>query len=205
MTSHIGDFAVRNPKTDSLSALAHDLLAEATEYTPLTPESLLFFCQSKLKEMDKAISLKMAGQKNFVALQGEITKIQGDLKSLQKQEGADKDVAFDDPVARQNLDKELDTAIQHAQESGDTTLAASLIKVKAVLDGGGDDKVLIGEIKEMNSMLDGCSASCRSGAEVSMIELQSLVSQRATALQLTTGMMNSINEGTKSIAANIGR
>lgn len=46
--------------------------------------------------------------------------------------------------------------------------------------------------------------STKSGAEVSMIELQSVVSKRATALQLTTNMMASINDGTKSIADNIG-
>ena len=42
-------------------------------------------------------------------------------------------------------------------------------------------------------------------AEVSMIDLQSLVSKRATALQLTTGMMRSINDSTKTVAGNIGR
>ncbi len=38
-----------------------------------------------------------------------------------------------------------------------------------------------------------------------MVELQSTVSQRATAAQLTTGMMGSINDGTKTVAGNIGR
>lgn len=49
------------------------------------------------------------------------------------------------------------------------------------------------------------STGARSGAELSMIELQSLTAKRATALQLTTGMMNSINSSTKTIAGNIGR
>ncbi len=44
-----------------------------------------------------------------------------------------------------------------------------------------------------------------SGAEISMIELQSLVSKRATDLQLTTGMMSALNDDTKKIAGNIGR
>ena len=53
--------------------------------------------------------------------------------------------------------------------------------------------------------LDQVTGGFHSGAESSMIELQSLVSRRSTALQLTTGMMNAINEGTKRIAGNIGR
>jgi hypothetical protein len=43
-----------------------------------------------------------------------------------------------------------------------------------------------------------------SGAEVSMIQLQSLVAKRATALQLTTGLLQSLNDGTHTIAGNIG-
>ena len=44
-----------------------------------------------------------------------------------------------------------------------------------------------------------------SNSELNMIGLQSVVSQRATAIQLTTGMMNSINDGEKKVAKNIGR
>ncbi len=45
----------------------------------------------------------------------------------------------------------------------------------------------------------------KSGAELNMIEIQSHVSKRATALQLNTQMMNSINESTKGVEKNIGR
>ena len=42
-----------------------------------------------------------------------------------------------------------------------------------------------------------------SGAEVSMIELQSLVAKRAVALQLTSGVLNALHELTKAAANNI--
>jgi hypothetical protein len=45
----------------------------------------------------------------------------------------------------------------------------------------------------------------RHGAEVNMIEVQSLVSQRAMAIQTTTGLIRSINDSTKTVAGNIGR
>lgn len=41
------------------------------------------------------------------------------------------------------------------------------------------------------------------GGELSMIQLQSLVSQRSTWLQLTTSMMNALNSSNKSITGNI--
>jgi hypothetical protein len=43
----------------------------------------------------------------------------------------------------------------------------------------------------------------RSGAEVSMTELQDLQSKRQTQLQLTTGMLEAQREGTKVVAGNI--
>lgn len=46
--------------------------------------------------------------------------------------------------------------------------------------------------------------STSGGAEVSMIELQSLVSQRQVAVEMTTNLIGSLNESTKSIAGNIG-
>ena len=53
--------------------------------------------------------------------------------------------------------------------------------------------------------LDTVSGGFQRDAEVAMIQLQSLVSKRATALQLTTGMMRSINDSTNTVAGNIGR
>jgi hypothetical protein len=42
-------------------------------------------------------------------------------------------------------------------------------------------------------------------AEINMIHLQSIMSQRQTAVQLTTGMLAKYDEGIKSVIANIGR
>jgi hypothetical protein len=41
------------------------------------------------------------------------------------------------------------------------------------------------------------------GAELNMIEIQSLISKRATALQLTTAMLNSMNETQRKVAGNL--
>jgi hypothetical protein len=43
------------------------------------------------------------------------------------------------------------------------------------------------------------------GSEMSMIQLQSTVSQRGTTLQLTGNMIRSINDSSKTVAGNIGR
>jgi hypothetical protein len=38
-----------------------------------------------------------------------------------------------------------------------------------------------------------------------MIKLQEIVSQRQLAIQITTQMMQALNEGAKQVAANLGR
>ncbi len=67
---------------------------------------------------------------------------------------------------------------------------------------GSTTVVNLGEIKDMSSMLDSALTSCRGSAEVSMIEMQSLISQRAQIINLTTNMLNGVNEGMKNIVAN---
>ena len=47
-------------------------------------------------------------------------------------------------------------------------------------------------------------AALAAGAESSMMELQSSMSQRATALQLTTSMQQTLNDSMHKVAGNLG-
>jgi hypothetical protein len=174
------------------------------DYTALTPESLLLFCQQRLKTMDEAIGLKMAGQKSLVALQSKVSEIQATLKEYNAV-GGDNEGAFNDKDKIKAVDEKLDAAITLAQACGDNDLVKILDSVRAKLHGGKDNLVNIGEIKDMTSMLDNALSTCRGSAEVSMIEMQSLISQRGQIIQLTTNMMNVVNESTKAIISNYGR
>lgn len=171
-----------------------------SDYVPLTPEGLLLFCQSKLRSMDEAIGKKMAGQEALVKTQQDVTNIQIAIKEANSGQG------FADEKIVINITKMIDEAIGSARARGDDpALIKNLTAVRNKLNAGGDGTVTPDEAKEMGTMLDSTLAACRSGAELSMIDLQSLVARRATALQLVTGMMNSLNEGSKAIAGNIGR
>lgn len=175
------------------------------DYVPLTAEGILFFCQSRLHEMDKSIRTKMAGQEKLVALQSEIGEIQSALRAANVKGDGDK-VAFDDKATVDKLFIMFDSAIAHATECGNDSAAKMLKNMKEKLrPEGGDNLVDPTEVKDICSTLDKASGACATGAELSMIELQSIVSKRATTLQLTTGLMSSINEAAKSIAANMGR
>jgi hypothetical protein len=59
-------------------------------------------------------------------------------------------------------------------------------------------KAITGDIHSMVEEVSG-------NAEINMIHLQSIMSQRQTAVQLTTGMLAKYDEGIKSVIGNIGR
>lgn len=202
--------AYSDTMTAHASAAGHAALTGYRGYVPLSPEGLLFFCQSQLRTLDDSIQKQMVGQSGLVALEAKVNEVEGTLKGLGAggNSGDDK-IAFDDPDKVKQVDDKLNEAIDAATQAGDGDLADRLKNVKTMLhagkDGQTDNKVTKEDIKEMCSALDTATANCRSGAEINMIGLQSLISKRATMLQLTTGMMNSMNEGSKNIAGNVGR
>ncbi len=198
----------------------------------LSVDSLLFFCQSRLNNLDTQIRSHMDGQKANIALQTALSKLQSLLPKGAMEE---KDAAAN----KKGLDLAMD-AIKEAKAAamiaGDKSTYDALCKLQGGLcgskgDAGGpaesawglppdqaaavnlrndqryeraDGVVDKGEADGWVKDVEGMLANSRSNNEMSMISIQSLVSQRATALQLTTNMLNSMNESLKSIAANTG-
>jgi hypothetical protein len=180
----------------------HSLVIKNLPDAGLSPEGLLLFCQSQLGDLDQKIQQGMTQQKKMVALQNSI----GNIKSLLTEVGLrGKEVVKLTPQQKEDITKAFDQAIKEAKSMGDSDAAKAIESAKSqfLLD----DNFFVGgdETKAMNDALDTAVGSARSGAELQMIELQGLMSKRATALQLTTNMLNSVNEGAKSIAGNIGR
>ncbi len=60
------------------------------------------------------------------------------------------------------------------------------------------------EIAGYVSQAQGISSSINSSSELSMINLQSLMSQRQTAIQLTTNLVQSLNDADQKVVGNIG-
>ena len=58
---------------------------------------------------------------------------------------------------------------------------------------------------ELDVVVGGSSSLHSSNSDLKMIELQSLVSNRATQLQLVTDMMGTLNDSNKAVASNIGK
>jgi hypothetical protein len=204
----------KNVDTDSINAARSDAttaallytpqaLSAPPDYVPLTPEGLLVYCQQQLQLIDHDIQDKMDGQNALVVAQNKTTDFENALKSMTPN-GVGV-TAINDPKQLQTLNTSLDEAISAAKAANNTDLSDALGKVKGVLNGDNNDSLVTSdEVKQMNSMLDSALTASHSTTDTAMIALQADVSKRATVLQLTTGMMNSMDDASKAIAGNIG-
>ncbi|MBX3229378.1 MAG: hypothetical protein KIT84_17830 [Labilithrix sp.] len=75
----------------------------------------------------------------------------------------------------------------------------------SVANVGGRNRVNADELKAQVKPLGDISEELGKTAELEMIILQQLVSQRQQAISMTTNMMNKCSQGTEAIAGNIGR
>jgi hypothetical protein len=168
----------------------------------LSPEGLMIFCQTQLRDLDEKIQGGMASQKKMVDLQNKIGVLKSDLAHVGLVGEAHITMSQEQ---KDSLNGKFDEAYAMAQSLGNQEAMTAIKNAKDAFNLGGDLEAGEKETKVIMDALDSAAGSARSGAELQMIELQGLMSKRATALQLTTNMLNSMNESLKNIAGNVGR
>jgi hypothetical protein len=68
----------------------------------------------------------------------------------------------------------------------------------------GDNTLDNTEMQTFITKLQGCASDLNSSSELQMIQLQSLMSERQTAIQLTTNLVQSLGDQYKKIVENVG-
>ena len=215
-TSHVNlqfppDFALTPPESQADSVTATGGSATLS-YANLSPEALLVYCQTQLTQTDTQIQSLMATQTGSNHDQDTINTALG---VLTKYAGGcmDSDGSKNRPSV-QAMQDALQTAIDHL--GGPNTPAGG--KLEDVLKGfqatgiaadgsdaqGDGFQISADEMTGFIGDVKSAQTDLGSGAELNMINLQSMVSQRQTFVQLTTNMMQSIDQGAKDIVGNIG-
>jgi hypothetical protein len=161
----------------------------------LTPDAMLVYCQSRLAGINDQCREIMTRQEKNAKTQAAL----GDLLSAlyNHQEG------YDDPGIQQKLEAAYERAIEAVGR--DTPLGTKLAKDRTEwLCAGNDPNVLKEEMGSLINATKNHQSQLNSDAEIDMIRLQSLLSQRQTAIQLTTNIVQSLNDQANKIVANIG-
>lgn len=173
----------------------------------LTPEALLTYVETQLRSVDGDIRKRLEGQQDLIARK----KLLGDIESALANGGANKQQIADayqaaidalpegDPL-RARLEAGLAKALQLG-ESGQLPFPLNSKEVVGQLSAALNADLCKGLEASLKNELSDLNA----GSELNMIEVQSLMSQRATAVQLGTGMLQKINSTLENIANNIGR
>jgi len=194
------------PPAGQLSAI----LTQEESLTHMTPDTILFFCQSRLRSLDRAITEKLNEQRHLTsnkvlnAVKAAVTKCtenninkDGNYEITGPNYASvveNIDAALADPTLSAEHRKKLEGARNAFMKGGSNDV-----------DFNGSEKggaVTKDELKQITETCDDAIKAKSSEAELNMISIQSLMSQRQTAVQLTTNMMAAINDSLKAIAAN---
>jgi hypothetical protein len=211
----------QSAKAEALFASAPLQATEATGDTTFafSPESLLYYCSSRLESIDTQIDRYFKDQQAKNRASKELSDVQGILgrASYQKAGG---EMNAEDLLIHTSESNELLQLYRNAQTPEGKQAAAEAFKIRSGRDisdyaNGGmvtpeqidaskhniaahDASQWAHHIEDVKSK----AAEISKSAELNMIQLQSLVSQRQLAVQLTTQLMQSVHESMKGIAAN---
>lgn len=186
---------------NSVSPTYDPNIAGTDGFQSLTGESLLMYCESRLNSLDSEVNSRIGDQKSAL----------GRRQAIQTAEQVFKKYGDHGPVNQQQWN-ECENSLFAAEQklpAGDPGRAQletfrSELEHQYCKDLAPDphypkDGEWKGTIDGLNKLVD----DIKGGAEIQMLELQQLVSQRQTAVSLTTGMMQKLDQTTESIVKNV--
>jgi len=188
----------------------------------LTPDTLMAYCQSRLNSIDSQVESSFNQQS---AYNQERSDISDALQVLQSNPSGTTDPAtcrqmeqtIEDLVTKIKAIDPNSPSIPKLEQLHDNMMATGSgpytdsngtqhTFYTGNITGRNDQDNDIGA-DEMNGFiktLSGVNDDLNSNSELQMIQLQSLMSQRQTAIQLTTNLVQSLGDQTDKIAENIG-
>ena len=174
----------------------------------ISPDTLMVYCETRMRglndQMDAFFKKQQIGNKNTA-------KINEALEALNNNSLGTSPTNYE--AQNNEMVGKLQAARDLAHTTGDFATEAGLQKVLEDLKGavgqypgsksqnaisGDRVKGFIDSVKSINGQIN-------ANSELNMINLQSVMSQRQTAIQMCTNLVQSLGEQSKMIAANIGK
>lgn len=169
----------------------------------LTPEGMMLYLQSRLGGIDEQISALIDKQKSAESTRKGLQGVLNELGS------GDADAQIDAGACAANLNA---IATQRGPEAAAEVFAQLPESIQAKVsfadgeyEGSGSVDVPKAEVSSAKTYFETAVKDIESGAELEMIQLQSLMSARNTAISLATNMMSAIGKGEDAVVGNIGR
>lgn len=197
-------YSSQNASTQTTAFVAS--LQPALTFGMLTPDVLLEFCESKIRGIDEQVQKGFLKQNERNANVKSLSQLGDALGHYSNgiNDGDNRDAARADVVAAYN--KAIAEVGPETQLGRD--LAAERDKFVANVNdrhGEHDAWVTAGEMRACSETVSRMQQDLNHQGELEMIQLQSLMSQRQQALQMCTNMVQSLNQSSQQIAANVGK
>jgi hypothetical protein len=192
----------------------------------LSPDARMSYCQTRLDSIDGQVRGLLADQQQSASVIQQIDQVIGAIKQY---DGSDQT----DPAVCKNLETQFHDLVQNLRDTDpNCPVLPSLTQAYNSMvwsgDGGaaktgsspdfidydkyppvksgpqGDMKLVTKELQGYVETLTDAAGNLNSNAELEMVRLQSLMSQRQTAVTLTTNLVQSLGDQENKIADNIG-
>jgi hypothetical protein len=197
----------------------------------LSPDALMAYCQSRLDSIDGQVQASFGDQQQNAAALQQIDQFAEQLKSVDgsSQTGADtcknlekefgamiQSISAADPgcpalpaltTAYNSMVYSGDggAAFNHSTDPGDPDYINKDQYPPDTSSPQGDKILGAPELQGFAQTLTDAAGSLNSNSELQMVQLQSLMSQRQTAISLTTNLVQSLGDQANKIADNIGK
>lgn len=168
----------------------------------LTPESLMLYCQTRLRGIDEQVNTAFAKQQRA----NDDSKVLTDLINSAGSLAAD----VSDPKKASDYMNDLAKKYEDAAAAvSDPTLKDALTeqakKCRNIAQNNCSNGISAGIYKQnAGDFVSGLQKDVNAGTELEMIKLQSLMSQRQSAVQLVTNLVQALGDQMNKITANIG-
>jgi hypothetical protein len=211
------------PADAGVGTLDLSTLTSADGSILLTPDALLSYCQSRLESIDGQLRGVLGAQQ---VRNSEISAIQQVLQQF----SSATDGVNDNSTTCTNMERGLYGLIQQLKTSDPG--CPELAKLKQIYNNlvysgtgpttdlpyvdeslyppdqqgpRGDNTLSTSEVQAYVSGLQACASDLNSNSELQMIQVQSLMSERQTAVQLATNLVQSLGDQAQKIVENVGR
>jgi len=189
----------------------------------LTSDSLMSYCDSQLDSIDGEIDTTMESDNDATQVS---QQLQGVIETFQQNSGG-VNSSFNSCASLESALGNVVTQMQQTDPSNPNLGPLTQTYNNMVWSGTGgtpayggpqlmpgfppvqngpqgDGTLSTDEMNSYISTLQGAAGSLDSGSEMNLVQIQSLMSQRETAIQLTTNLVQSLGDQTNSIVSNIG-
>jgi hypothetical protein len=185
---------VQSVSGSSNAAAAYGVNA-AFNANSLTPDALMIYLQDRLSGLDTQVQSIFAKQQQT----DKARQVCGRMNEIVATLPEDGNLSPEQAAAFRSL---LD---EYQQVDPANAQAARAAFTQGGLLNAGDLDYKKSQFKKTQAFLDNHMSTLEANAQLNMIKLQSLMSNRQTAIQLSTNLISSLGESQKAIASNIGR